>query len=445
MTATDYQIKIINSVALLSQARWDKLAQDAGPFLSYHFLLALEQSECCNNESGWQPCHIAITGAGEDTVHAIIPGYLKTHSYGEYVFDHAWADAYVQHGLDYYPKWISAIPFTPVTGPRILSDGKIEFGTAFFNALENKLVDYVTSVYGETLSSLHWLFTDEITSKLLTQEENCSPHGHSSDKTEDAINETLGDASALAPYYLTRYAVQFQWYNYQYKNFDDFLAALTSRKRKDIKKSRRKLHERGIRFSHQKGQAITPDTLQFFTKCYKATYLKRSGHVGYLNDVFFQQLVENLSDNMLIVTAIENDVPVASALFFFDDTGLYGRYWGALKEIDGLHFACCYFEGIEFAIAHQLALFNPGTQGEHKILRGFEPTYCRSHHTLRHTAFHRAVADFLHRETPHIGSYFNQARNALPFNKEFVPTLKTTSVTAPNDDTYNHKEKNDEI
>ncbi len=123
------------------------------------------------------------------------------------------------------------------------------------------------------------------------------------------------------------------------------------------------------------------------------------------------------------------------ALFFFDDTGLYGRYWGALKEIDGLHFACCYFEGIEFAIAHQLALFNPGTQGEHKILRGFEPTYCRSHHTLRHTAFHRAVADFLHRETPHIGSYFNQARNALPFNKEFVPTLKTTSVTAPNDDT----------
>jgi len=161
-------------------------------------------------------------------------------------------------------------------------------------------------------------------------------------------------------------------------------------------------------------------------QCYKATYLKRSGHVGYLNDAFFEQLVESMSDNMLIVTAIENEVAVASALFFYDETGLYGRYWGALKEIDGLHFACCYFEGIEFAIEKKLSLFNPGTQGEHKILRGFEPIYCRSHHKLQHPSFHTAVA-------------------ALPFNKEFVPTLKTTSVTAPNDDTYNHNEKNDEI
>ena len=259
------------------------------------------------------------------------------------------------------------------------------------------------------------------------------------------LNDQFKVQPSIPNHYLTRYAVQFQWYNYGYNDFNDFLNALTSRKRKDIKKSRRKLNEQGVRFTHHTGSEISPETLQFFTKCYKATYLKRSGHVGYLNDAFFEQLVESMSDNMLIVTAIENEVAVASALFFYDDTGLYGRYWGALKEIDGLHFACCYFEGIEFAIAKKLPLFNPGTQGEHKILRGFEPIYCRSHHKLQHGSFHTAVADFLQRETPHITSYFNQARNALPFNKEFVPTLKTTSVTAPNDDTYNHNEKDDEI
>ncbi|HBA56266.1 MAG TPA: GNAT family N-acetyltransferase, partial [Alteromonas macleodii] len=291
--------------------------------------------------------------------------------------------------------------------------------------------------FGEALSSFHWLFPNESTSAQITSS--------GTPKANDLSIEQLRDQSDTLNRYLTRYAVQFQWHNYGYGDFDDFLNALTSRKRKDIKKSRRKLNEQGVRFTHHTGSEISPETLQFFTKCYKATYLKRSGHVGYLNDAFFEQLVESMSDNMLIVTAIENEVAVASALFFYDETGLYGRYWGALKEIDGLHFACCYFEGIEFAIEKKLSLFNPGTQGEHKILRGFEPIYCRSHHKLQHPSFHTAVADFLQRETPHIASYFNQARNALPFNKEFVPTLKTTSVTAPNDDTYNHNEKNDEI
>jgi len=421
MTAQNVRIRIIDSVEQLSKTRWQQLSRGAGPFLSYEFLHALENSESCTNESGWQPCHIAILQNQDDNVSAIIPGYLKTHSYGEYIFDHAWANAYVQHGLDYYPKWISAIPFTPVTGPRLLSDGQFLLTPELVNEVELALVDHAKREFDEVLSSFHWLFPDDATSTQLTQ-----PH------------ETL-------PHYLTRYTVQFQWYNYGYRDFDDFLNALTSRKRKDIKKSRRKLSERGVRFTYHTGDEISPETLRFFTKCYKATYLKRSGHVGYLNDAFFEQLVESISDNMLIVTASENDVAVASALFFYDETGLYGRYWGALKEIDGLHFACCYFEGIEFAIAKKLPLFNPGTQGEHKILRGFEPIYCRSHHKLQHASFHSAVADFLQRETPHIANYFNQARNALPFNKEFVPTLKTTSVNLPNDDTYNQNEKNDEI
>ena len=420
MTASDYRITIIDSIEQLSKERWQQLAKNAGPFISYQFLHALESSGSCENESGWQPCHIAITYVPQETVSIFIPGFLKTHSYGEYVFDHAWANAYAQHGLDYYPKWISAIPFTPVTGPRLLSDGRTVLTPSLVSEIEHTLSEYVESEFSEALSSFHWLFPDENTSNQLTNSSKTQSH------------------------YLTRYAVQFQWHNYGYDDFEDFLNALTSRKRKDIKKSRRKLSEQGVRFTHHTGSEISPETLQFFTKCYKATYLKRSGHVGYLNDAFFEQLVESMSDNMLIVTAVENEIAVASALFFYDETGLYGRYWGALKEIDGLHFACCYFEGIEFAISKKLQLFNPGTQGEHKILRGFEPIYCCSHHKLRHASFHSAVADFLQRETPHIASYFNQARNALPFNKGFVPTLKTTSVTAPNDDTYNHNEKNDE-
>ena len=441
MTASDYRITIIDSIEQLSKECWQYLAKEAGPFLSYEFLHALERSGSCSNESGWQPCHIAIAKSQHEAANLVIPGYLKTHSYGEYVFDHAWANAYAQHGLDYYPKWISAIPFTPVTGPRLLCDGHVVLTPALLHELEDTVATYVESVFGETLSSFHWLFPNESTSAQITSSgtpwENGLPDGLSI--------ERLRDESGALNRYLTRYAVQFQWHNYGYNDFDDFLNALTSRKRKDIKKSRRKLNEQGVRFTHHTGNKISPETLQFFTKCYKATYLKRSGHVGYLNDAFFEQLVESMSDNMLIVTALENEVAVASALFFYDDTGLYGRYWGALKEIDELHFACCYFEGIEFAIAKKLPLFNPGTQGEHKILRGFEPIYCRSHHKLRHAPFHTAVADFLQRETPHIASYFNQARNALPFNKEFVPTLKTTSVTAPNDDTYNHNENNHEI
>jgi len=357
------------------------------------------------------------------------------------VFDHTWANAYAQHGLDYYPKWISATPFTPVTGSRLLSDGHIALTPSLLSELENTLTAYVESVFGEALSSFHLLFPNESTSAQLIGKGETE----TSELADDLLNDQFKVQPSIPNHYLTRYAVQFQWHNYGYGDFDDFLNALTSRKRKDIKKSRRKLNEQGVRFTHHTGNEINPETLQFFTKCYKATYLKRSGHVGYLNDAFFEQLVESMSDNMLIVTAVENEVAVASALFFYDETGLYGRYWGALKEIDGLHFACCYFEGIEFAIEKKLSLFNPGTQGEHKILRGFEPIYCCSHHKLQHPSFHTAVADFLQRETPHIASYFNQARNALPFNKEFVPTLKTTSVTAPNDDTYNHNEKNDEI
>lgn len=406
----NYKIKIIDSLNQIPQDQWNALAKGAGPFLRYEFLHTLETSGCCSNETGWQACHIIIEQ--ENSVVGLVPGYLKTHSYGEYVFDHSWADAYHRYGLEYYPKWISAIPFTPVTGRRMLLLNSVKPNSELLTDIERALQHYVDRQYGESLSSLHWLFTTKQCHHLFKQ----------------------------SPSYLERHAVQFQWHNYQYTVFEDFLRALTSRKRKDIKKLRNKHKDIGITYSHRTGEDIDSSTIAFFSKCYESTYLKRSGHSGYLSPDFFYLLAEKMRDEMLIVTAYEHHTPVASALFLYDKTGLYGRYWGALKKIDGLHFSCCYFEGIEFAINNALPLFNPGTQGEHKLLRGFEPIFCNSHHRLFEPNFHHAVAQFLHRETEELSHYFNQAKNALPFNEAFTPKLKT-SVTARNDDTNNHNEK----
>lgn len=416
----NYKITIVDQLARIPKFQWDALAKGAGPFLSYDFLCALEKSQCCNAESGWKPCHITVSNAhchgDEDAILAAIPGYIKTHSYGEYIFDHGWANAYHEHGLDYYPKWISAIPFTPVTGPRILTKTSEHLSAELFSDIEEALREHSLSIYGESLSSLHWLFTNDNDNQLLSTRVNYAP----------------------------RLSVQFQWHNYAYNHFDDFLANLTSRKRKDIKKTRRLHHDLGIHFSHKKGNEIDPSTLEFFTKCYKATYLKRSGHNGYLNDAFFKLLVDNLREKMLIITAHLSGKDIASALFFYDETGLYGRYWGALEDVDGLHFACCYFEGIAFAIEHKLPLFNPGTQGEHKILRGFEPVYCHSRHTLFEPRFHQAVSHFVQQESPHIANYFKQARNALPFKADVVPTLKVSHTTLPNDEIIKYNEKKHE-
>ena len=331
-----------------------------------------------------------------------MPIYIKEHSYGEYVFDHAWANAYYQHGREYYPKWISAVPFTPVTGPRILFDPDCDRAS-----LDNVLLDGLDSLQGGGVSSLHVLFPAATPDML-------SPAG-----------------------YLSRYSVQFQWHNYDYQTYDDFLAAMTSRKRKSMKKAYAQLPHQGVTIERLTGSEITEADSAFFYHCYQQTYLKRSGHTGYLTKAFFAEIFETLSDNILLVIARQNDKRVASALFFFDDTGLYGRYWGAIDDIDGLHFVCCYLEGIHFSIDKALPLFNPGTQGEHKILRGFEPVFCRSYHKLFAHEFHMAVADYLHRETPAVVRYFNQARDVLPFNTDFQFRLKsmaedTTAFTIDN-------------
>lgn len=393
----DYSFRFINTLSEVDPAEWNALCPSANPFLDYRFLHALEKSKCVGDDTGWQPYHLVIEA--RDSLVAAVPGYIKTHSYGEYVFDHSWANAYHQHGKAYYPKWIAAIPFTPVTGPRILTKHAPQM--AIQDAIQQGLKQLENKV-----SSLHWLFANEQTSK------------------------TLAPSS-----YLNRYSVQFQWHNYDYSCFDDFLSALTSRKRKSIKKSRKQLVDASVYIKRKTHDDITDEDIAHFIQCYKQTYMKLSGHEGYLTNGFFEMLFDTMREHLMLVVAYSDATPIASALFFYDENGLYGRYWGALEEISGLHFACCYFEGIEFAIEKNIPIFNPGTQGEHKILRGFEPIFCHSHHHLFAEPFHQAVGRFLDDERHHIIDYYTQAKTVLPFNADFATTLKSTEVSAPRKDT----------
>lgn len=389
-----YTTAFHQSILDIPQSDWAELTRDAGPFLQYAFLRALESSASVGDETGWQPYFLTIYR--QEKLVAAMPGYIKYDSYGEYVFDHGWAHAYEQHGMAYYPKWISAVPFTPVTGPRLLIAEPDH--TADICEIASQAI---SSLCESGISSAHVLFHP------LAESDKWRQQG-----------------------YLRRYSVQFVWYNYDYHSFSDFTAALTARKRKSLRKSREKLDTLGVTIEQRCGDDISDEHVAFFIRCYQTTYLKRSGHTGYLTEDFFKQIFADLKDNILLVNASRDGSPIASALFFFDKTGLYGRYWGALEPVDGLHFECCYNQGIAFAIAHDLPLFNPGTQGEHKILRGFEPTYCMSLHKLHDERFHLAVSDFLQRETPQIATYFTQAADVLPFNETTRATLKTTS-TAP--------------
>ena len=386
--------RFISHLTDIPAATWATLAADAGPFLDYRFLLALENNQCVGDTTAWQPHHLVLEQQGH--VIGLMPGYLKYDSYGEYVFDHAWANAYYQHNVRYYPKWISAIPFTPVSGTRLLVRQDADRGAVTVAAAQ--ALDELEA-YG--YSSAHILFSRDAP-------ENYQTNG-----------------------YLSRLSVQFQWYNYDYATYEDFLSRLTSRKRKNLNKAQRQLADCDVEIMTLTGDDISQAQVAFFISCYQQTYLKRSGHTGYLNPDFFNEVFHTMRDRIMLVVAKRNNQSIASALFFYDEHGLYGRYWGALEEVDELHFACCYTEGIRFAIAQKIPFFNPGTQGEHKILRGFEPVYCYSLHKLFARAFHNAVANFLEQEREAVIGYFHQAQDVLPFNSNFKPTLKTIKVSEP--------------
>lgn len=285
---------------------------------------------------------------------------------------------------------VACIPFTPVTGSRLLFDVNSPYSFEDINAF--LLISKDKILESARASSFHFLFLPEYQSQQLAQDKM-----------------------------LQRLSVQFVWQNKGYENFDDFMQQMTSRKRRSIRKER--LAATNITDTEKVvikrlcGEHLTSEVLADFYLCYQQTYLKRSGHTGYLNEAFFNYLQSSMQDNIMIVMAYHADKCIAAALFFYNEEQLFGRYWGALQEVSGLHFECCYYQGIEFAIEEKLRQFNPGTQGEHKILRGFEPTLCFSNHYLQHPGFQGAVDDFLQKERIGIEQYKRQAQSVLPFKQ----------------------------
>ncbi|GAB3034610.1 GNAT family N-acetyltransferase [Bowmanella dokdonensis] len=373
-------LQFVDSAIHIDPNAWTDLARHAGPFLQPGFLLSLEESASVGPGTGWRPRHLLVKD--QQKLIGLMPLYVKSHSYGEYVFDFAWAEAYTRHGLTYYPKLVAAVPFTPVPGPRLLLSQ--DYQESLIWPEVQLALKHLSRQQG--YSSLHILFDDKQASKYL-----------------------------LADGWMQRQSVQFHWFNHNYQSFDDFTATFSSRKRKNLKKERSRLQREGIECRRLTGADISAEDIATFYHCYQHTYLKRSGHNGYLNQAFFQSLREQLSDQLLLVQAFRRGRFIASALMLFDQHHLYGRYWGGLEEIDCLHFEVCYYQGIEFCIEQSLHCFNPGTQGEHKIQRGFEPTDCYSLHWLAHADFHQAVGHFLQQEKLHLAQYKRAAQSLLPF------------------------------
>lgn len=374
---------IHTQISDIPASQWDTLRTDDNPFTRHAFLNALETSGCVGDESGWQPLHMALRR--NDQVVAVMPLYLKYHPWGEYVFDWAWEEAWAQYGEEYYPKLVTAIPFTPSVGPRLL--------------------------YDATQVSLN----DSITAMTQAVRQLCEEHGLSSWHTlfiPDPIRHHYQNQSLLL-----RKGCQYHWYNRGYQQFDDFLNTMTSKRRKTIKRERRRRLEQGITLNTLVGQDITAEHLTHFYDFYQLTYLKR-GRQGYLNQAFFQQLRQDMPEQLVLVMAYHHQHAVAGALSFQDSHNLYGRYWGCLEEYDSLHFETCYYQGIDYCIDQGLQHFDAGAQGEHKIQRGFEPIATWSAHWIETAMFRPAITHYVTEEQQQMTLHIEELRQQLPFNEE---------------------------
>mgnify|MGYP001820649398 FL=1 len=372
--------EFLTSLDQVTAADWNAIAGEDYPFLRHEFLYGLEKTGCTTAESGWQPCHLGL----HDTqgLLGVLPLYLKSHSYGEYVFDWSWADAWQRSGLEYYPKLVSAIPFTPATGPRLCT----REGTRpedIWPAALRALQQFATR---QDISSWHLLFP------------------------EQKVSQQLLDLGSHR-----RTATQFHWLNDDYRSFDDFLGTFTSRKRKSLKRERARVAEQGLQLRTLTGREITSRDWEQFYLFYQLTYAKRSGHRGYLTREFFLETAPSLGEQVVMVVAHHGAQAVAAALYFRSQDTLYGRYWGCQREFDCLHFEACYYRGIEYCIERGLRRFDPGAQGEHKIQRGFRPVPTWSNHWIADPNLSAAVGDFTRREQSHSEQYQNQAAQLLPF------------------------------
>jgi hypothetical protein len=377
-------MRVVDDLAGIGRDTWNSLVQaDAGAnvFLEYDFLHALQASGCAVPRTGWTARHLTLWRDG--ILQAAVPLYEKTHSYGEYVFDWAWADAYRRCGLRYYPKWLSAVPFTPVPGARLLARDAL--------AEERLTADMVAAAEAEQASSLHVLFAPE------RQIEGLAARG-----------------------LLVRHGLQFHWRNAGYGSFDEFLAALAQPKRKKIRAERRKVAEAGVRLVRKTGDRIEEADWAFFFRCYCATYAAH-GSVPYLNLAFFRQIGHSLPGKIVMVLALRDDRPLAAGLGLFDapqpgrDGRLYGRYWGTLADVSCLHFEVCYYQMIEFAIERGLAAFEGGAQGAHKLARGLDPVATRSAHWIADPVLRTAIAAHVRREAEGVAEALDELNEHRAF------------------------------
>lgn len=369
-------VEVIESLEDISHDEWNALTE-GNPFVSHQFLHQLHTSGCASTRTGWRPRFLVIRRQGR--VEAAMILYAKYHSRGEFVFDHAWAHAYERNGLDYYPKLVSSVPFTPVTGPRLLASNDADKAL-----LVQAAVQFATE---SGVSSLHVLFPS----------------------ASDV--EILRDAGLLL-----RESVQFHWVNHDYETYEQFLYSMTREKRKKIKQDNRKVAEAGVTFRRVTGDAITKADLDFFYTCYKLTY---ENHYSspYLTKAFFVELQKSMGGNLLLIIAEQHGAPIAVALNVVGPDAMYGRYWGTTKFVSGLHFELCYMQAISYCIKASIPVFEGGAQGEHKLSRGLEPTPTWSAHWIADARFESAIQEFLGQETAHINEYIDELTERAPFKR----------------------------
>ncbi len=388
MTEPDtFQIDIVDRLSDISASEWHALLpEDAGPFLCHAFLSTLEETGCVGGNTGWQVAHL-ILKSGQKLLGAM-PLYLKQHSYGEFVFDWSWAQAYEQQGMHYFPKALCAVPFTPVQGSRILSADGFDA-----NLVRQGLIEGLkTIVLQNNLSSAHILF----------------PYA-----------EEVKDFEKQG--FMLRDSVQFHWHNQNFTSFEDFLAILTMKRRKNIRREREQVAREALTFRHVPGIISTDADWEFFYRCYANTYLEHHSS-PYLSEAFFKLWAKRMPENLHLIIAERSGKPIAASMLVVDSKSskVYGRYWGAIEHVPCLHFETAYYQAIEYCIANQIQTFEGGAQGEHKMARGFLPTTIQSAHFIADSQFAKAVQHFLNREHQGIGAYVDELAEHSP--------LKSTKV-----------------
>jgi predicted N-acyltransferase len=368
------EIRFLDSLSSIDAEQWDGLVGDGNPFVSYAFLRGMEEHGCLRQDYGWLPHHLTMFD-GEQLI-AAVPAYLKGNSHGEFVFDFSWANAFERAGDDYYPKLLGASPYSPVPGPRLLASRDVDKKTL------------VAALVAETerlgLSSVHVNFLLE------------------------------ADLPAFDDRWLQRFDWQFHWHNHDYRHFPAFLDTLTGKKRKNIRQERRQASESGLQILMEAGSTLGDADWRDLHALYETTFDMKGNHAA-MTLAFFQHLGRTLGDRVQVATARMDGRVVAMALFLVGDTTLYGRYWGSVVEVPGLHFELCYYLGIEFCIANKLQTFEPGAQGEHKLARGFLPTRTHSRHYLVNESFHEAVRNALEHEARSRDAYGNELMEHSPY------------------------------